>query len=103
MANWQKEFENATNAETVIALVNDYLGTLSPEMWAWIPPKCTPSTKLKEAEEVHRWHQVVSDECRSPSAIFNTRLQEYAIVFMGASRRLDQLDSARPRSGSVNQ
>lgn len=102
MANWPKELENAATAEQVIAIINDYLGSLSPEMWSWIPPRCTPSAKLADAQDIHHWHGAVSDECHSPSAMFNARLQEYAVILMSASRRLDQLDSLKGRSGSLD-
>ena len=94
MANWTKELEGADSPESVLAVVNDYLRTLPSEMASWLPRSSRPSGQLAQPDEIHAWHQLIAAECSKPGAMYNGRLQEHAVIFMSAARRLHELAAA---------
>ena len=91
LANWAKDFEAAAAPDEVLGIVNDYLRTLPSGMASWLPRASRPSEALASAAEIRTWHAVIARECAKPGAFYNSRLQEHAVIFLCAVRRLDEL------------
>jgi hypothetical protein len=97
VANLAKEIETAITSDSVIAVVNEYLRTLPSGLTSWLPRECRPPYPLSHPDEIRLWHEIVSRECTKPGAIYNSRLQEHAVIFLCAARRLDELIPAAAR------
>jgi hypothetical protein len=97
--NWLKELGSAANAEAVLQLLNDYIGSLP--RGRDIPPAYRPLV-VRRAEDVHRWHRLLTvgvGTTDAPSPAFN----DLCVVFMRASARLYELaPDSRPANGSAD-
>jgi len=101
LANWAKDFEGAAAAEDVLGIVNDYLRTLPSGLASWLPRASRPAQPLASPAEIRVWHDIIARECAKPGAIYNSRLQEHAVIFVCAVRRLDELAAAPRRDSTV--
>ncbi len=97
MANWAKDFGAAVAVGDVLGIVNDYLRALPSELASWLPRASRPQEPLVAPAEIRGWHEIIVRECAKPGAIYNSRLQEHAVVFLCAVRRLDELAASPPR------
>jgi hypothetical protein len=90
--NWLRAIHDATDAQALLALVNEYLLAYPEACWSWIPHEARPRL-VATVPELLEWHRRLSDQlAATPSP--NIRLQDLAVFFLQASARAIDLEAA---------
>jgi hypothetical protein len=91
LAHWHKELDEATSIARVVDVVNDYVRGIPTETLADIPVRCWPASVDSE-DGIHLWHAVLNAEvAASGLSAIHLRLQDIAVFFLRASKRIYEL------------
>jgi len=91
---WHCKLESADSAEEVVALVRDYIATLSPEHLGRLPDVFR-SLRVKAEDDIEYWTYRLSQRPRQEDAMIDGELmQEVFNHFLHASLRISQIRRA---------
>jgi hypothetical protein len=90
LVNFTQELAGAESVDAVIALTNNWLAALPPEIVERLPARCRPES-ITDAGAIHHWRrQLLAEVCTLPTTP-DLRMQELAVFFLRASNRLHAL------------
>ncbi len=91
--NFTQELAGAQSVDSVVALANQYLSELPPEVVASFPARCRPEP-VADAAAIHHWRrQLLAEVCTLPGTP-DLRLQDLAVFFLRASTRAHALSAS---------
>lgn len=101
MIAWYRQVDSAKSALEVVAIVRDYLATLTPHDIGLLPAACRPG-KIRDEEDIETLHGVLVEEYRITRATGEelSLLQQLTSMMVRASIRIAELREAVTRGGS---
>jgi hypothetical protein len=91
---WHCKLEVAESTEEVLALVRDYIATLSPKHLVRLPHVCR-SLRVKAEDDIEYWTYRLSQRHRPDDALIDGELmQDVFNHFLHASLRISQIRRA---------
>ena len=89
--NWHRALSEASNAQALLGIVNEYLLAYPDEYWSWIPREARPRL-VGTVAELHEWHRRISEQLAAATSP-NIRMQDVAVFFLQASARAIELEA----------
>jgi len=90
---WHGKLEGAESADDVVALVRDYVASLSPEHLGRLPEVCR-NLRVKAEDDIEYWTYRLSQRPRGEDAIAAELMQDVFNHFLHASLRISQIRRA---------
>ena len=89
---WLLQIESARSVSELVRMLRDYLGGLSPDAKAHLPPGCN-AANINNAADVQEWAVALAqaDLRATGSAQGTDTLHQAAVVFAAAGSRLPRL------------
>ena len=88
VSRWNLAIDEADSADRVLAILRDYVDSLTPAELAALPPKCRPG-RLKGDDDIAHWAFVLAQhQCREDGAFEKQMHQEVLNHFLHAQMRV---------------
>lgn len=89
---WLSQIEGARSARDLVAILRDFLGSMTQGQLGELPAHCRPEN-ISTAAEIQEWAVTLAREDLKSTALDKGMLHHAAAVFAAAGARLPRLDS----------